>query len=246
MGRKTIGLILIMTVVIIGGTAFADENTRHFDRRGSLALKIGANMNSDSDFTDSWDFSPGVKFYPLEFAYEHRFGKLLSIELPIGVKKMEDSANYASGSSSEIDVTDFYFAPTLKFNFRTGNASLLYLGIGGDVISNRGTLTYHRAASRTNSAARYSLDVSETTWGAHGIVGFEYFIVQDPLEKGLYDLPVSIGLEYKYTWAEIDEYDADLIKLLEKDPVIGNDPFNTTKFDTGGHTLTFLLRWHFF
>ncbi len=237
MGCRKLGIAMVIVLWVIGGAAWADEYTGHLEKKGSLALKFGTQIFPKSDLTDFWDFSPEVTFYPVEIAYEHKLGKALGLELSFCYNQMTDDRDYTSRRSGELDVKNISFSPSLKYNLALNNSMVLFFGLGPDIIQSRGKLTY-AILNRT-----YEDDVSEIAYGGHGLVGLEYYLIKQPAQGNFFDWPLSIGLEYKYTFAEINDYDEELIKKVNA----GEGTTHAShKLQVGGHTAAFTIKWHFF
>ncbi|MFZ5571960.1 MAG: hypothetical protein ACOZF0_16295 [Thermodesulfobacteriota bacterium] len=245
MGCRKLGIVTAIILFIFGGAAWSDEYTGHLDKKGSLAFKYGTQIFPDSDLTDYWDLSPDVAPYPVEISYEHKLGRSLGIELSGCYSQMEDEKELPNRQYDEMEVKNISFSPSIKYHLPVNNSTVLFFGIGPDIVQSRGTLTY------TISNRTYEDDVSEIAYGGHGLIGFEYFILKNPAKDNFFDWPLSIGLEYKYTFAEISDYDEELIQKIKtgESRTNPNTVWNSVtpnKLQVGGHTAAITLKWHFF
>lgn len=237
MGSRKMRIAIVIVLFMISGAAWGEEYTGHFDKKGSLAFKFGTHFYSKSDLTDFWDYSPDVSFYPVEIAYEHKLGRSLGLEFSVCYDQMTDDRNYSATRASELDVKNLSFSPSVKYNLRLNNSSVLFLGAGPDIYQSRGKLDYSIATRN------YEDDINEITWGIHGLIGFEYYIFTQPAKDNLYDWPLSIGLEYKYTYASIDDYDDEIVRKINAGEGTSH---SANKLAIGGHSIAFALKWHFF
>ena len=76
----------------------------------------------------------------------------------------------------------------------------------------------------------------------HGLAGLDWYVIKKPAEAGKYDIPVSLFVEYKYSWVEIENVDEIVIDDINS--VLGTS-FPKHEADVGGHTLLAGVRWHF-
>ena len=87
----------------------------------------------------------------------------------------------------------------------------------------------------------YGADDNFVTFGLHGLAGIEWYFIKNPAKSGLYDAPVSLVLEYKYSWVEIKDADEEVIGDLNS---VGLN-LSKNDVDVGGHMAFIGIRWHF-
>lgn len=243
---RKIGIAVVIALLVLTGAALADEYTGHLEKKGSLAFKFGTHIYGKSDFLDEYDLSPDIPFYPMEIAYEHKIHRFLSLEFSVGYKKMDDTQTYGTGTTTptyptnaRLALSNIYFSPTLKYFRALSNSTVFFCGIGPDIYDSRGKWELY-----TSQPKGFIGTVSKITWGAHANLGFDYFIFKNPSKLGYYDLPISIGAEYKYTYATVSDFDEDIVKRINAD---SNETARSAKdLDVGGHTFLIHLKWHFF
>jgi len=241
---------------ILYNTALCEEYTGYKDKKMSIALKVGSNFNVDSDYTDFWepDFTT-PRLWPREVSCEYKFFKKLGVELALGYTTMDGESRNISAmptlasstttpknDRAKIDLANLYFSPSAKLYFPVMNSLQIYGGIGPDLFDSRGDLLYQRTGDDTYSAKS---KVSKFGYGAHGMIGVEYYFLKNPARHNLYDWPMSIELQYKYTWATIEEMDKKLIDdindTIQLDSTPGHNDINV-----GGHMVTVGIRWHLY
>jgi outer membrane protein with beta-barrel domain len=238
--------ILISTAAIIFilyNTALCEEDTDYSDKKVSIALKFGTNSDygADSDYKDFW--SPNTnwtKFWPREASYEYKFTKKIGLELALGYSTLEGGAHnmFTAGDSSTTDLANIYFSPSAKLYFPIKESFSIYGGLGPDLYNCMGDILYDDAQSyRTKS------NVSKWGYGAHGMIGAEYFFFKNPAAHNMYNWPVSIELQYKYTWVMVNELDKKLINDMNTE--LGTS-YSANDINVGGHLVTIGVKWHLF
>ncbi len=243
-------------IFILYGTALSEEYTGYKDKKMSIALKLGSNFNVDSDYTDFWEpDSTAPRFWPREVSYEYKFFKRIGIELALGystldgesrnISAMPAAADATKEDRAKVDLANIYFSPSAKLYFPIGDSFQVFGGIGPDLYDSRGDLLYERRGDSTYSTKS---KVSKIGYGAHGMFGVEYFFFKNPSRHNLYNWPVSIELQYKYTWATIEEMDKKLIDDIN-DPIVGITLGTQPQYhdiNVGGHMVTIGIRWHLY
>ncbi|MBW2218723.1 MAG: outer membrane beta-barrel protein [Deltaproteobacteria bacterium] len=238
-------------IFILYGTALSDEYTGYKDKKMSIALKLGTNYNVDSDYTDFWE--PNLswsKFWPREVSYEYKLFKKIGVELALGyttmdgesrnISAMPAAAGETKDDRAKIDLANIYFSPSAKLYFPVMDSFSVYGGIGPDFYNSRGDLLYQRTGDSTYSTKS---NVSKFGYGAHGMIGVEYYFFKNPTKHNLYNWPVSIELQYKYTWATVEKIDKKLIDDMNEE-LGASYPYND--INVGGHMVTIGVRWHIY
>jgi len=75
------------------------------------------------------------------------------------------------------------------------------------------------------------------------MVGAEYYFFKNPAAHNMYSWPVSIELQYKYTWAIVKELDKKLINDMNSE--LGTS-HSANDINVGGHLITLGVKWHLF
>lgn len=251
--------IFIFTAAVIlsfYGTALSGEYSGHKDKTMSLSLKLGSNYNVDSDYTDYWepDFST-PRFWPREISYEYKvFNKKLGLELAVGYTTLDgesrnirelptlSTSSETKSDRAKVDLANIYVSPSAKLYFPIGNSFQVYGGLGPDFYDSRGDVLYERQG---DTEYKTKSNVSKFGYGAHGLIGAEYYFFKNPAKHGLYGWPVSIELQYKYTWATVDELDKKLVDDINATITL-DSPAQYNDVNVGGHMVTLGIRWHIY
>ena len=241
---RKIFLSTAAVLFILSGTALGEEYTGYMKKKMSIGLKLGTNIFPDSDLTDFWNVEPDTpKFLPREISCEYKFLKNMGIEVAFGYSSMEDKSSsvfIGADDYAELDIANIYLSPTVKYYFPIKNSFHVFCGIGPDIIDTRGNLLYRRTDPEIYSTR---VDVSRFGYGGHGLIGCEYYFFLRPAAHGQYDWPVSVEIQYKYTWVVIDNADRKLIDDLNSSL---NTSYPHNDFNVGGHSVTLGLKWHLF
>lgn len=224
----TLGLLFA-----VGSTLYAAEGDHHLSKKNALSVKIGAQVYNESDFTDRWEIDEqDLADFIWELAYERKT-RFLGIEFSFGrnVTGADSNNILVANDSLKVKIENLYFSPTAKFYLPLNNSFVFYGGIGPDFYYT--ALDYEYTAGTTTKKDDHFFIL-----GAHGLAGVEYYFLKHPAKHGideapLHDAPVSLLLEYRYSWVEIEDADETLIANLDSD------------LDVGGHMIFVGLRWHY-
>jgi len=238
--------ILISTAAvffILFNTALCEEYSEYKDKKVSIGLKLGtnSNYNADSDYKDFWQ--PNVnwtRFWPREASYEYKLNEKIGIELALGYSTLDGDSHsiLSAGDSSKTDLANIFFSPSAKIYFPLKNGFSIYGGLGPDLIDSMGDILYDDAQSY-----RKKSKVSKWGYGAHGMIGAEYYFFKNPGAHNFYDWPVSLELQYKYTWAVVSKLDKKLINDINTELGTSHSP---NDINVGGHLITLGVKWHLF
>jgi len=240
MPMKTI-FILLGLLLAVGTSALGGEKDSHLYKNNALGFKAGAHFWEGSDFLDYWEIDESdLTGFAGELTYERKLSRHTGIELSFGYTwsdKGYDIQTLGIQVLSEVEMSIFYISPSLKFHIPAGNTVVFYLGVGPDVYFSDGDWTLKNP---TLGSFRY--DDHDINYGAHGLVGIEFYVYKHPAKHGWYDAPISLFFEYKYTWVEWGDADKEIIDGI-------NTVFGLTvpyhDLDLGGHSAFAGLRWHF-
>ena len=228
-------LFLVVGFLFVGvSTLYAADGNHHFFKKNAFSIKLGVHLYESSDFTDRWEIDEqDLAGFAWEFAYERKT-ESIGIEFSVGHNSSSaDSNNILTANDSlSVDIDNFYLAPTAKFYAPLSQSFVFYGGIGPDF--------YYTATDyQYKDGSTIDKDDHFFTIGLHGLVGVEYYFIKHPAKKReldepfLYDVPVSVLFEYRYSWLEIEDADQVLIAGLDSD------------LDIGGHLVFVGLRWHY-
>jgi len=78
--------------------------------------------------------------------------------------------------------------------------------------------------------------------GLHGLAGAEVLVFETPLEKGVYDMAMSLFLEYKYAYVPIRDFDETTVNRINS---FAGSSVGSHDFNAGGHFIFTGLRWKF-
>jgi opacity protein-like surface antigen len=237
-----------LILVLMGtGLLHAADPESPFLRKNALAVKLGYHYYPTSDLTDYWkvtkqDFDGFVG----EIAYERELVKYLGLEVGLGYYSSNKQYSYnnlvSSGDQANLDanITNTYLSLTLKPHFPLSRWFQVYFGAGGD-----GYYTYTDfKGSYTQGGSTISLNNTDNkvAVGFHGLAGAEVLLYEGPWEKGVYDMPMSLFLEYKYAYVPIHNFDETMINRINS---FTGSSVSSHDFNAGGHFIFTGLRWKF-
>ena len=237
--RKVVLFTLGFFFIFVSSIYAAEVGGIHFLKDNALSFKIGPHIYGGSDYMDFWKVDEGDFMGATgELTYERKISQKLSFELSLGFFRSTDVQKdvFFSGDSSDLTIKNLYLSPSAKWSIPISNSFVFYLGIGPDLYR---TNKYHFYKF---GSINYETTESFNTFGLHGLIGIEYYFFKKPVNYGFYDLPVSLLLEYKYSWANID--DADKI-LLDRINTFFSTAYSYNDLDVGGHLIFFGIRYHF-
>jgi opacity protein-like surface antigen len=236
-------------IMILMGTGVlqAAEQDSPFLRKNALAFKLGYHFYPDSDFTDYWRVSKqDFDGFIGEIAYERELFKYLGLEFALGcygfIKEYFYNNLVPSGNQGSLDATilNTYLSLTLKPHFPLSRWFQVYFGGGADLyytyVEFEGTYTRGRSST--------SLDNSDNKLavGFHGLAGAELLLFEKPFEREVYDMAMSLFLEYRYAYVPIKDFDEDVIKRINS---FAGSSVGSHDFNAGGSSIFLGLRWKF-
>ena len=74
------------------------------------------------------------------------------------------------------------------------------------------------------------------------MAGAELLLFEKPFERGVYDMAMSLFLEYKYAYVPIEDFDENVIKRINS---FAGSSVGSHNFDAGGPSVFLGLRWKF-
>ena len=237
-----------LILVLMGtGLLHAADPESPFLRKNALAVKLGYHFYPDSDFTDYWQAgNQDFDGFAGEISYERELVKYLGLEVALGYYGSDKQHSYnnlaSSGDQASLDATisNFYLGLTLKPHFPLFRRFQVYFGAGGDVyytyVDFEGTYTRGGSSTCLNS------EDNKLAVGFHGLAGAEFLIFETPFEKGVYDMAMSLFLEYRYAYVPIKDFDEDAIKRINS---FSGSSVGSHDFNAGGHFIFTGLRWKF-
>jgi len=222
-------------------TVYADEKPSYLLKKNAVGFKLGYHFYKSSDFTDFWGISKrDMDSFAFELAYERKITSILGIELSLG--HFRPSKTYHNvlfvNDSSKIEIRDYYLSPSLKCYIPVTEPFLLYFGGGPDLYYTKGYYKY-------SATGVGNIDDTDnfTSFGLHGLAGMEWYFYKYPAKNEFYyDAPVSLILEYKYSWVEVNDADEKALDVIN-----GLASLNLPKndLDVGGHMAFIGIRWHY-
>ena len=226
-------LLLALGVVLLSGTVYAEDARLHLDKKNAIALKLGWHWYETSDVFDFWHFNENNFDCPVwVFAYERMIRERLGIEVSLGYFKSSES----NTAGSDLTITNIFLSPTAKYYFPVGDTFVFYAGAGLDYYNTEYDHKYSGAFTYAYGADHFN------TFGLHGLGGVDWYIFKNPEKYGFYSSPVSLFLEYQYTYLNIDGADDRVIR--EGNAQLGqSNP--THDLDLGGSTVFIGIRWHY-
>ncbi len=241
--------IIAAWILVLMGTGFlhgADPDSP-FLRKNALAVKLGYHFYPTSDFTDFWKVGKqDFDGFAGEIAYERELVRYLGLEVGVGYYRSSKQYSYnnlvSTGDQAGLDaaISNTYLSLTLKPHFPLSRWFQIYFGGGGNVYY---TYTDFKG-SYTSGGSTTSLDNDDNKLaiGFHGLAGAEVLLYEGPWERGVYDMPMSLFLEYKYAYVPISDFDETMINRINS---FTGSSINSHDFNAGGHLIFTGLRWKF-
>jgi opacity protein-like surface antigen len=181
-----------------------------------------------------------------EIAYERELIKYLGLEFALGYygssKKYSYNNLVSSGDQASLDanISNTYGSLTLKPHFPLSRWFQVYFGGGGDLyytfVKFEGTYAGGGSSTSLNNSD------NKLAVGFHGLGGAELLLFEKPFERGVYDMAMSLFLEYKYTYVPIKGFDEDVIKRMNS---FAGSSVGSHDFNAGGPSIFLGLRWKF-
>jgi len=240
-------LMGLLAVMVSAGGLWAEEKTPVFFRNNAVTIKVGYHFYEDSDFTDYWMVDPDdYNEVAFELAYERELIRYLGLEAALGYNKSNKTYSYTnlvySGdrSTMETDLQNFYLSVSLKPHLPLGSYFQLYVGAGGDFYYTDVKMegTYERGGT----AIYINHSEERFTFGYHGLAGVEVVLLKDPAKFGVWDMPMSLFLEYKYS--HVMAKDADKKPIKDINSFTGSS-LGYHDLNVGGHLVFAGLKWRF-
>nr|NIP25422.1 porin family protein [Phycisphaerae bacterium]NIW40677.1 outer membrane beta-barrel protein [candidate division Zixibacteria bacterium]NIP53169.1 porin family protein [Phycisphaerae bacterium]NIU09729.1 porin family protein [Phycisphaerae bacterium]NIW99510.1 outer membrane beta-barrel protein [Phycisphaerae bacterium] len=229
--------LLAAAFIMTAGNASAQEvNKDPFVKSYSFSLRVGQTKLTSSDFTSNWDFQKA--YFQYELALERKFGKVGSIELVMGkaVYKGDKDSIVVLGDSLDYTADMLYISISPKQYIQFNDEFALYVGGGPDYYQTKSAFNYDSPLGNVTEGQNFN------TFGVHVLAGAEVIIYKNPWGSGEFDAPVSLFLEYRYTWAEIKEADKDFVDELNATIGAGEEYHD---FFIGGHATLAGIKWRF-
>ncbi len=74
------------------------------------------------------------------------------------------------------------------------------------------------------------------------MAGAEFLLFETLFEKVVYDIAMSLFLEYKYAYVPAKDFDEDAIKRINS---LAGSSVGSNDFNAGGHFIFMGLKWKF-
>jgi len=240
-------LMGLLAVMVSAGVLCAEEKPSIFFRNNAIAVKGGYHFYVDSDFTDFWrGKDEDYDGFSFELAYERELVKYLGLEAALGYHKAHKKDSYTnlvySGdrSAMETKLENLYLSLSLKPHIPLGSSFQVYLGAGADFYYTHSKLEGDYQQGGTYIYINHSEELF--TFGFHGLAGLEVLIWKDPASFGAADMPMSLFLEYKYSYVMVDGADEQVVKDINS--AVGSS-MDSHDLNVGGHLVFLGLRWRF-
>ncbi|MFH1135324.1 MAG: hypothetical protein V1816_04485 [Pseudomonadota bacterium] len=210
------------------------ENSDHLFREHAWSLKAGYHFFSGSGYTDAWKIDPRrLNSLAFEASYERVVWTYLGLELGAGywgVKKKSTNAIHYT-DAAKLDLNNVYLAPTVKGILPLTNHWAVYAGGGADLYYSWAEQTYvYGLTGRVKNKTQRLIP------GWHVLAGTEIYIMPNPGGQDVYDWPVGLFVEYKYSQAVWPNMDEDIIGRTGRS--------SSHDLNLGGHWIFCGLRFH--
>jgi len=237
----------MLGLVINDGMIWAQEKIPPFFRSNAVAIKLGYHMYVDSDYTDYWKVKKeDYNGFAFELAYERELIRYLGLEIALGAHKGDQEYHYMNlvyagdRSSLKTWLQNAYLSLSLKPHFPLGNYFHLYLGTGPDVCYNH--IKTEGDYERGGAGIYINRSEGRIALGVHGLAGLEVLLLRDPAKFGIADMPMSLFLEYKYSYIPVKEVDDKVVKDINS---FAGSSVSAHDLDVGGHMFFLGFRWRF-
>jgi len=237
-----------LILVLMGtGLLHAADPESPFLRKNALAVKLGYHFYTDSDFTDYWQVNnQDFDGFAGEISYERELVKYLGLEVALGYYRSDKQYFYnhlvSSGDQASLDATisNTYLSLTLKPHFPLSRWFQVYFGAGGDVYY---TYTEFKGTySQGGSSTPLENNDNKLAVGFHGLAGAEFLLFEKPFERNVYEMAMSLFVEYKYAYVPIKDFDETTVNRINS---FAGSSVSSHDFNAGGHFIFTGLRWKF-
>jgi opacity protein-like surface antigen len=235
--KKFLVILALIFLTLSAGNAFANDVWYGpFDMGYSVSLSAGRTYLSPSDFKKFWDLSSTYDGFT--FAAEKKFNRVAALEAAIGSLHYHDRVHgvFSSDDSVNADIQGYYLAVTPKFYLRTTETSAFYIGGGPAYYNVEIDLDY---STFSDSGG---FDETFQVLGAQAFAGAEIIFFRKQSLTGDFDAPVSLFIEYRYSWVNIAEADDEFIDDVN---AMAGTSDNSHDLALGGNAGYFGLRWRF-
>jgi hypothetical protein len=235
--KRAVFVLAAVLIFLTSGHARAQElELNPFIRDYSVSFRAARTFLSKSDFKDFWNTDETYDGF--EVAVEHKFGRIGGVELVYGTSKYRTDVDniFFVGDDLDIEMSNKYFSLSAKQYLQLSSKFALYAGGGPDYYKTDLKYDYTAFGFSNSGSNEYK------TYGIHCLLGAEYIIYDDPFAHGEFDAPVSLHIEYRYSWVNIENADEDLIDAVNN--AMGTS-YNSHDFNIGGHTGIIGIRWRF-
>jgi len=231
--KKVFFCILLVSLLAIS-PAYAQEERQYLMKDNNIAIKAGWHFYPESDFTNFWGTDESLFF---ELSCGRRIRKNIGIEFSLGyLQSNHDNTNVAFiNDSSKLRIENLYLTPSAKFFFPVSDRFNFYLGGGPDL--------YYTWSNHEYRVSNFTVNKQDSFFsvGLHGLTGIDWYIYTEPTKRE-YNAPVSLFLEYKYSWVEINNADKLMTEFISNN--FGSS-IPEHDLDAGGHMIAAGLRWHY-
>jgi len=226
--------ILIAFLLAIISSAYAQEEKQYLLKDNNIAIKGGWHFYPESDFTNFWGTDEGLFF---ELSYGRRIKQDIGIEFSLGYLQSNHNNNNVAfpNDSSELRIENLYLSPSAKFFFPVSDVFNFYLGGGPDL--------YYTWSKHEYIVSNFTVNKQDSFFsvGLHGLTGIDWYVYTKPTQRE-YNATVSLFLEYRYSWIEINNADKLMIEFINNNFGSSNSQHN---LNVGGHMIAGGLRWHY-
>ncbi|WP_027371480.1 outer membrane beta-barrel protein [Desulfovermiculus halophilus] len=230
--------VIFVLIALFPAFCWAAQDSGHLAKKNSVAIKPGYHFYPDSDFFDFWgNDADDLSGFMFELAYERELNDYLGLEIGLGYFSSKEKYHNVLflGDSADLDIQNTYVSPTLKGYLPLCDYVYLYAGIGPDIYYTYADFDYDSAV------LSYSNDNDEFSLGAHVQGGMEVYLFTEP-GAGLYDWPVGLFVEYRYSWVDVEDLDQPVVSDVNKSL---DTNYGENDLDVGGSQVMMGLRWHF-
>jgi hypothetical protein len=235
--RKVFIILVTVFLILTAGTALAETETYDpYDKDYAVSIQWMRTFLENSDFKDYWDLESSYDGWGI--SVERKFRNNASIELTGGYGKYDKDVDnvFSIDDTVSASIKGYYLSLTPKQYFQLSDDSALYVGGGPDYYDIKLKLDYISPLYTEGMDDRFHV------LGLHAVAGIDLVVIKNPGSQGSFDAPLSIFVEYRYSWVKVDDADKKLIDKINKAFGSSEDYHD---LNMGGHTGVAGLRWRF-
>ena len=232
--------------IVLFALLFIPVRTSHAEipsfqgRQNRCHLRLESRFMEKDHRTDLWSIDKeNLVDLGIELGYERILFGHLGVEVNMSVSRSVETwgKSFFFSLGDDMELLNVHGSQALKYYLPLGQKALFFTGAGIDVYCDNGEITMD-----VEEGVDYRRKADSLALGGHVQVGAEYLIIDDPVQDGWLDLPVSLEIKYNYYWIGVDAtYNRVVSSLGDVETLFSQSPSS----QISGHMITLGLKWHF-